>query len=399
MLVITLNIEKVETLYYEIAHDQYLYSDSEQTYYKLSVAMDRMKNTVETINNMPAFRGRYNEDAIEFVSWIFYLDMLIACIEAVSKSFSYSIKYDKNIFLKYHNHENKNDKDFFRFIRAIVLPHALELDCKKQMDFTNGKKAYCPFVVWDTNNCIRIVYYNADVNNDLQWYIIDITDIEKFVAEVYSEIDKLIPIISKRKRDKKNRDKVNIRNEQYDENASMMEKCTFLRNLTIKYGDLDDKSGHSFAMGMLERCQKILSMKFKGKNKKIFDKYLIALNFALDDYYTYMCNQSNDETLLGMVLSPWHDYTSKTDFDGVGYEINKICAEMEDFDEYVRRYYFDEYYEALRPVLITKVYVSKRISMERICYLTIIAFFFDRLKYKESYRKAFESVLDEIMEV
>lgn len=173
----------------------------------------------------------------------------------------------------------------------------------------------------------------------------------------------------------------------------------FLRDLTIKYGDLDDKSGHSFAMGMLERCQQILSMKFKGKNKKIFDKYLIALNFALDDYYTYMCNQSNDETLLGMVLSPWHDYTSKTDFDGLGYEINKICAEMEDFDEYVRRYYFNKYYEALRTVLITKVYISNRMSMERICYLTIIVFFFDRLKYKESYRKAFESVLGEIMEV
>jgi len=279
----------------------------------LSVAMDRMRNTVETINNMPVIHGKYNDDAIEFVSWIFYLDMLIACIEAVAKSFSVSITYDKDIFLKYHNQQNRTDMDFFRFIRAIVLPHALE-------------------------------------------------------------------------------------NEQYDKKASIMEKCTFLTDLTIKYGDLNDKSGLSFVMDMLERCQKILSVKFYGKNKKVFDKYLIALYYALDDYYTYMCNQSNDETLLAMVLSPWHDYTSKTDFDGLGYEINKISAEMENFGDYERRYYFNEYYEALKPVLSTKVCVSKRMSMERVCYLTIIAFFFDRLKYNENYRKAFESVLDKIAE-
>ena len=65
----------------------------------------------------------------------------------------------------------------------------------------------------------------------------------------------------------------------------------------------------------------------------------------------------------------------------MGYEINKICTEMEDFDDYVQRYYFCEYYDALKPVLSKKVAISKRMSMERICYLTIVAFFFDRVKY------------------
>ena len=327
MVNIILDIEKVDALYYEIVHDQYLYSDSENSYYKLSVAMDRMRHTVKTLNRMPPLTGKWNEDATEFVLWINYVDMLIASIDKVADYFCYPITYDKNIFLKYHNLQHKTDKDFFRFIRAIVLPHALNLDDAKQKEFTNGKTAFCPFVVWETNYSIRIVYYNADVMDDLHCYTISITDIENFIIYVYYEIDNLIKTVALRKKKRKSEDKVRIKNEIYDKNAPLLKKCQFLRDLTTKYGDLDDKSGKSFTMHLLSRCERILSMRFSGKNKAILDKYKRAVDIALDDYYEYMCNQSTDEKLLDLVLFPLHDYTSKTDFDGLGYEINKICTE------------------------------------------------------------------------
>lgn len=157
----------------------------------------------------------------------------------------------------------------------------------------------------------------------------------------------------------------------------------------MKYGDLNDKAGHSVIMHVLNRCDKILNMNFYGRNKKITDEFKKYLNYALDDYYTYLCNQSNDKPLLEMMMMPLHDYTSKTDFVGMGYEINKISVEMENFDEYVRRYYFSEYFDILKPVLSSKIYVSKNMSMERICFLIIIVFFFDRLKYKQTYKVAF----------
>lgn len=167
-----------------------------------------------------------------------------------------------------------------------------------------------------------------------------------------------------------------------------------IKKLTIKYGDLNDKHGSSFTMQLLERCEKILLMKFSGRNKNIVDRYKLAINIALDDYYEYLCNQSKDEKLLDLVLFPLHDYTTKTDFVGLGYEVSKICTEMEELDYYIKTYFFHEYYDALKPILSKLVFVSRRMDMERICYLTIIAFFFDRLKYNKKYQKAFEEIYD-----
>lgn len=389
-----LNIEKVDILYYEVAHDQYLYSDSENSYYQLSVAMDRMRHTVKTLNKMPELKGTWNEDATEFVLWINYVDMLIACIDKVADYFGFPIILKENIFYKYHNLQNKTDKDFFRFIRAIILPHALKLNDTKQKAFTNHKTAFCPFVVWEVNHSVRIVYYNADLQDDLHWYTISIDDIECFVLEYYSIIDDLVKTVIDRKKKKRNEDKVKIKNELYNKNDLPIKKCQILKKLTIKYGDLNDKHGSSFTMQLLERCEKILLMKFSGRNKNIVDRYKLAINIALDDYYEYLCNQSRDEKLLDLVLFPLHDYTSKTDFVGLGYEVNKICTEMEEFDYYIKTYFFHEYYDALKPILSKLVFVSRRMDMERICYLTIIAFFFDRLKYNKKYQKAFEEIYD-----
>lgn len=91
-----LNIQMIEDLYFEIACDQYMYSDDENSYYKLTVAMERMIHTAKLLNKFPVLSGKYNDDAVEFVMWINYTDLFIATLEMVAQHFSYSIKYDKN---------------------------------------------------------------------------------------------------------------------------------------------------------------------------------------------------------------------------------------------------------------------------------------------------------------
>ncbi len=378
-----LDVEKVEELYYTIAKSQYGYSDSEDTYYKLVVALERMKSCVSVINDT-ILKGEWNKDAVEFVIWINYIDLLIAAIEKVSKLFGYNIKY-QNGFYKYHNIAGKNDKDFFRFIRAIVLPHALSLDNSEQKVFTNGQTAYCPYVVWDTNNCIRIVYYNKDVHNDLHTYTIKIGDIEVFLEQIYNQIDDLCIAVEDKKRVLKSRAKGNLKNEKYGLCNSVSEKCCFLKKMTYKYGDLTDKAGNSFDMNMLERCEKICNMNFNGRNRKLYDAYLVALGIALDDYYSYLCDQRTDEKYLDLVLFPQFSYNSYTSFQGLGYPINKIVTEMENFDNYFMEYNFPELFEELKVEISKKALFRKNMSVERLCIIVLMVQFFDKLDKDPKY--------------
>ena len=68
-----LDIKKAEKLYYVIAKDQYLFSDDATKYYKLTVALDRLKDTVKILNGIK-LDGRWNENAVTFVLWINYAD-------------------------------------------------------------------------------------------------------------------------------------------------------------------------------------------------------------------------------------------------------------------------------------------------------------------------------------
>lgn len=380
-----LDVEKVEELYYTIAKSQYGYSDSEDTYYKLVVALERMKSCVTVINNI-VLKGKWNRDAVQFVLWINYIDLLIAAIENVAKSFDYGIKY-KNEFYKYHGIEGKNDKDFFRFIRAIVLPHALSLDKTEQKMFTNGQTAYCPFVVWDTDNCVRIVYYNRDIQNDLHKYTIKISDIEVFVEQIYNQIDDLCVVVEKKKKLLRNRAKGKLKNEKYELCLSVSQKCAFLKELTYKYGDLNDKAGKSFDMNMLARCERICNMKFYGRNRKIHESYLVAIEIALDEYYKYLCEQRTDEKYLDLVLFPQFSYNSHTSLEGLGYPINKIVTEMENFDNYFKRYNFPELFDELKVKISKRASFRKNMSVERLCFIVLMVQFFDKLdndpKYEE----------------
>lgn len=375
-----LDMKKVERLCSIVRENKYGYSDSENELFKIDAALSQMKICVTVINGITMKNERVGY-ALEFIVLVNYIDLLIAAIDKISKSFNFSIKYG-NIFCKYHDTiKEKNDKDFFRFIRAIVLPHALSLDNKAQKVFTNGKTAYCPYVVWETNNRIRIVYYNNDLRNYLHSHTICVDDIELFVMGIYNQLDELCCVIKKIKESKKAAVKKKLNNENYSSCNSILEKCLFLLDLTKKYGDIDDKTEVSYNMHLLLRCRKLCNTKFTNDNKLLYEKYLRAVEIALDDYYRYMCDQRDEEKLLDLVLSPQFSYSSYTSFFNLGYPISKIVTEMENIDD------FSEFFDELKPIISQRATFEKSMSVEQLCIVVLMVQFFDKLEKDPSYKE------------
>lgn len=357
-----LDEQKAEKLYYEIARDSYGFSSSGDTYYPLVASLDRLQECVNILNHIK-LEGKYNDDAVEFVIWINYADLLIQCIENVAKLFDYTIEYG-NDFQKYHGIREKTDKDFFRFIRAIVLPHALCLDDNKQKKFTHGKKAFCPFTVWDKKESVRIVYYINSLQDDLHQYKIQLIDLQKFLKKIYNQIDVICIHIVEKKKKLKERRKVRIKNEN---------------SLDIK---------------LLRRCEKICNMNFYGKNRGLYCRYMKALNCAMDDYYVNLTMERTDDIYLELVLFPNYLYGSPSSFQRCGYAINKIVGGMEYLDSYYEKYNFPEIYEEIKDAMGGLVYFRKNMSMERVCILVLMVQFFDKLQYDKKYSKLKQIIHD-----
>lgn len=390
MRIIILEKEKSDELYYVIAKDQEMFSDSEKSYYKMYVALERLQETVEVLNNIK-LAGKWNTNATDFVVWVNYAYLLVECIDLLAKEFSIPLLKTWGIFDDIHKISDRNDWEFFRFVRAIVLPHSLSLDFGNQKFFTNNRTAFCPRVYWDTDNCITIVYYNSTPKDDFHFYNIPVKKCEEFIKNYYDQIDDLIKIVPLRKAKHRQTMKGKLIKEIYDSNMKIKDKCLFLQRITKQYGNVDDKAETSFNMLMLKRCENILNMKFYGRNKDLFEKYKVALHKALDEYFQYLCSNRNDEKMLDWILFPTISHSSSETpvFSGKEYPINKIVAECENFDSYYKRYYWDELYEELYPCLKPYIYITRRMDMMKVCYLSIMVAFFCKLEYSDKYKNAF----------
>ena len=119
MRIIILEKEKSDELYYVIAKDQEMFSDSEKSYYKMYVALERLQETVEVLNNIK-LAGKWNTNATDFVVWVNYAYLLVECIDLLAKEFSIPLLKTWGIFDDIHKISDRNDWEFFRFVRAIV---------------------------------------------------------------------------------------------------------------------------------------------------------------------------------------------------------------------------------------------------------------------------------------
>ena len=127
-------------------------------------------------------------------------------------------------------------------------------------------------------------------------------------------------------------------------------------------------------------------MKFYGVNKKLYDRYIQALNIALDDYYENLTKERTDEIYLDLVLFPLYSYDLSSSFSySCAYEINKIVTEMENMDSYFEKYYFAEFYENIKVEMGNLAYFKRNMGMERFCIIVLMLQFFDKLEHNKKY--------------
>ena len=180
-----LDINKAYSLYSEIAKNKFRYSIDIKNYNISTAVMDRLIDSVKNLNNIDFGENITQSSINSFILWIDYAYLMLNCFEKLAKEYGFELKQKENILFKNHNLSNKNDNDYFKFIRAIILPHSLSLDDKKQKAFTNNCTAYCPTILWRGNQNIIINYLTDDVDNNSNYIEINIKDFEDFIEDLY----------------------------------------------------------------------------------------------------------------------------------------------------------------------------------------------------------------------
>ena len=99
-MITKIDIENAWKLYSIITESKFYYSDDITTYNKLVATMDRMIDSIKTLNSIEV-KPNINESTKDFMLWIFYADMLKACIFEISQVFNITIQQLNNILLIY----------------------------------------------------------------------------------------------------------------------------------------------------------------------------------------------------------------------------------------------------------------------------------------------------------
>jgi uncharacterized protein YggL (DUF469 family) len=386
-----LDLDKVYELYNVITEDKYRYCNDLTEYNKIVSIMDRMIDSVKAINTIA-----YNKNEFELVAWINYVDLLLATFEKLSQIYGFSLNQKNSFFTKYHNLANKNDNDYLRFIRAIILPHSLSLDDSKQKEFINKKMtARCPSCHLASKNEFIIKYLIDDLEEQVNYVHICLADIEDYVIDLFKNVEYIIPTIKSCKKKQKTKQMMFANNEKYDTNWNVEQKLVVLKDFLKKYGSIEDQKGITSLASAMETADKILNFDFDKVNQSVIDDYKQYLAIGLDNLYDYFKGKSNNYDKFYDIVVPYYSYTQNySEFGNCGYEINKIVCEYKFFEEYIEKCYFPDWLKILEPHLTKYVSIKSEMNMEEICLLTIISFAL--FKIKKADLKDFFGEKDEI---
>lgn len=377
---INLNIDKAYNLYSVITEDKYRYNNDITEYNKIVSIMDQMLNSIKAINTIP-----YKTNEFELVAWINYVDLFFETFKKLSEIYQFSLIQQNCYFTKYHNLPDKNDNDYLRFIRAIILPHALSLDNNEQKKFINkNKTARCPNLCWAGNDEFIIKYFIDDIDEQENYIRIKIEDVEAYVLDLYKNVDYIIPTITASKKAQKKKSMSSVNNETYDKSWNIKKKIDVLTDLVKKYGTLEDKKGISSLMSSLKTAKDIEEFEFNKANSLIIEDYKNYLSKGLDNLCDYIKGKSDNYDKLYEITVPFYNHNEDyTEFDDCGYEITKIACNYKSFDDFIERCYFSDWLKKLEPHLNKYVKLSKEMSMKEICLLTIICFSLFKIKQSD----------------
>lgn len=376
-----LDIEKAYELYSRITNDKYRYNDNVEDYNKIVSIMDRLISSAQALNRIN-IDPKITNNVDDFILWINYADLLLASFKGIEKIYGYTLKQKNNIFFNYHKLSKKNDNDYFRFIRAIILPHALELDDKEQIKFTNNKKAYCPSLCYGGTADILIKYFIDDVKDHEHYISLQIQDFYDYIEDLYNNnIENIQFQVKKVKSKRKGKTIQQALAENYQATKSIEDKLIQLNELVRKYGTLEDKKGVSALISALETANEIVKFGFNKSNIAVINEYKKYLNKSLDNLFEYICNRTKDYEMFYELIVPHFNYTYNYDeFNNCGYEIGKITCEYKSFDDFIERCYFEDWKKTLTKHLEKYITITKDMSMREFCLLTIICFSLYKIK-------------------
>ena len=384
-MIAKIDIKVARDLYSCITKNKYSFSDDLHQYNKITAIMERMIESIEMLNSIK-LEGEIGRSTKDAMMWIFYADLFLACINELEKLFPINRMQKNNIFASLHGISGKNDNDYLRFIRAIIMPHALSLDDDEQKKFTQGKTAFCPHMFWGLNNEIIVCYYIDDISNHNNYIHIPINLLIDYVEDLSKNIRLFIPAVKKQKGNKKGKILNKLSNEKYDITAPIQDKIQRIYEILNAYGDVDDKKKVSYRCEILDQATRIATFKFDKINKKTIQKYFVYLNKSLDDLFSKIVKDKDGECAIDEVISPTLIYSNNEysdEFDACGYEINKIVHENVTFGEITEKCFFPDWLEKIKPAIKKYVHIKRTMGMMEICYLTIISMFFENLDKDE----------------
>lgn len=376
-----LDIEKAYALYSKITNDKYRYNDNIEDYNKIVSIMDRLISSAKALNRIN-IDPKITNNIDDFILWVNYADLLLASLKGIEKIYGYSLTQKNNIFFNYHKLPKKNDNDYFRFIRAIILPHALELDDKEQIKFTNNKKAYCPSLCYGGTFDILIKYFIDDVNNHEHYISLKIQDFYDYIEDLYnSNIENIQFQVRKVKIKRKGKMIQHALAENYQTTKSIEDKLLQLKELVKKYGTLEDKKGVSALVSAIDTAKEIVDFNFNKINISVINEYKKYLDKSLDNLFENICNRTKDYEMFYEIIVPHFNYTyNYNEFNDCGYEIGKITCEYKSFDDYIEKCYFKDWKKTLTKHLEKYITITKDMSMREFCLLTIICFSLYKIK-------------------
>lgn len=389
MYKIQLDKQKACRLREIINADHYAYMYDINEYYKICTIMDRLEDVVEVLNNLELMPTTSSPMASDFISWINFADLLVNCILELNRMYVIpcgttlfrddNIKIDSSIkgtekdcFYKYCQRTTGTDDLFFKFIRSLVLAHAIENDAKKFKCFKKGDIAYTPLVRWNSDNNIDITYYcPVDSSSKLNTEIVEleIKPLFKYVKNRFDYLDSIFDYIKKRK----NYDKVQICRRYSAELLVVPDNCDskLIRIIDVhqKLGDIDARNKADLLSVVLAQTLDIIKFNYSVINNEKIIEYIAFVNILLDELIKGLSNQDIEKVKLFDLFSVSYGYKESSFADCV-YEINKISSE---YDYIWKSYDFERFFGKVKLAVSKHVTITEDMSKEEKAYLSVIA--------------------------
>ncbi len=377
----------------------YVFKYDPEKYCKLCTIMDRYQDTVKYLNgfDLPYKDDQFN--ATDFIMWVNYADLIINCIKELNNEFVVpndttffrkdGIKLNGKVKGKTKNFfpcGQSDDDDYFKFIRAIVLAHAIKINAHRQ--FTNGL-AFSPLVRWENTHDTVIItyYYVADSKWDTQDIIINIKNMIEYLESRCNYLDYIFGYI-----EKENQNAKNIIIEKYKDDfmnlpKGRMDKIEKIREVHKKNGDIDTKNGASIVLSRLKQVDDCISYQFNPINILQISVFEKIVDYMLDDLVEYL-RQQKDDFLLNETLLACNYNNEASLFRGNIYEINKIVSEYCD-KEQTNWLLFEELIGKIKDNISHYVIINDEMSNLEKSFLCMIAMIFDSILTDEKIRKKF----------